>query len=165
MSRPRIRDLFDLAISAERAAEALYRGLEAKFAHHPEVAAFWSRYAEDEDGHARWLERLKASLDAEQLEAPADPVMAESLRRLLDVPIEDRLAEVEDLEDAYQLVNELEHSETNAVFEFLITHFASEQTTPAFLRAQLRDHVTRLMVDFPIQFQTAEARHEIKAQG
>ncbi len=40
-----IAELFELAIGAEKIAETLYRGLEAKFAHHPEIADFWCFYA------------------------------------------------------------------------------------------------------------------------
>ena len=65
--------LFELAIAAEKAAEELYRGLEAKFAHHEDVADFWREYAGEEVMHAAWLERLRDSLAPERLSAPADP--------------------------------------------------------------------------------------------
>ncbi len=56
-----IAELFDLAIAAEQACEALYHGLADRFAHHPAVADFWTAYADEEAGHARWLERLSPS--------------------------------------------------------------------------------------------------------
>ncbi|OQY21229.1 MAG: hypothetical protein B6I35_08850 [Anaerolineaceae bacterium 4572_32.2] len=43
-----VAELFEMAIGAEKAAEELYHGLAAKFAHHPEVADFWKEYAAEE---------------------------------------------------------------------------------------------------------------------
>lgn len=159
-----VADLFDLAIAAERAAEALYRGLQAKFAHHPDVAEFWRAYAEEEVMHADWLGRVRDSLDEERLVATADAQMLQHAHRALERSVEETLAQIEDLEQAYQLAHELEDAETNAIFEFLITNFADEKKTAVFLRSQLKDHVGKLMIDFPIQFPHGEGRRVIKAQ-
>ncbi len=78
--------LFERAIAAERAAEALYRGLEAKFAAHEDVVAFWHSYAEDEVGHAKWLERFRDGLTPEELDAPADCIMLDNARRAWRLP-------------------------------------------------------------------------------
>ena len=64
--------LFDYAIELERAAETLYRQLEKMFAHYPEVALFWKHYADEENGHASYLERIRAGVDADRLSRPAD---------------------------------------------------------------------------------------------
>jgi hypothetical protein len=87
----------------------------------------------------------------------------EKAHGVLRFSVEDALKGVRNLEDAYQLVNELENSETNAIFEFLIANFAEDQKTQAFLRSQLRDHVGKLMIDFPVQFKQADVRREIGA--
>lgn len=86
-----IAKLLELAISVEKAAEELYRGLEVKFAHHQEVADFWRRYAVEEAGHARWLERLRDTLSPEQLSAPADPLVLKEARKVLQFSIENAL--------------------------------------------------------------------------
>jgi rubrerythrin len=163
MAKATIAELIDLAISAEKAAEELYHGLEAKFAHHEDAAAFWREYAGEEAMHAAWLERLRDSLPPERLSVPADPSVLRDANQALQVPVERRLRDVHDLEDAYQSVNDLENSETNAVFDFLITNFAEDAKTQAFLRSQLRDHIGKLAIDFPIQFRLASVRREIKA--
>jgi rubrerythrin len=160
-----LAQLLDLAIAAERAAEALYRGLETKFSHHDEVAAFWREYASEEVMHAEWLERLRDSLTSEQLSAPADPGVLKEANQALQVPVEKMLQDIHNLEDAYQLVNELENSETNAVFDFLITNFAEDKKTQAFLRSQLKDHIGKLAIDFPVQFKLASVRREIKVKN
>ena len=85
------------------------------------------------------------------MSAPADYDMVQQVRAVLRFSIEDALGELENLEEAYQLVNELENSEMNAIFEFLITNFSEDVKTQSFLRAQLRDHIARLMTEFPMQ--------------
>ena len=158
-----VTELFDLAIAAEKAAEELYRGLEAEFAHHQEVADFWRKYAAEEAGHAGRLEHLRDRVSPEQLSAPVDPLMLKDARKLLQFFVENRLKKVKDLEDAYELVNELENSEINVIFEFLITVFSSDEKTQSFLRSQLRDHITKLMTEFPAQFKSVTRRRAVKA--
>ena len=158
-----IAELFELAIGAEKAAETLYRGLEAKFAHHPKVADFWRAYAIEEAGHARWLKRLRDRASPEQLSAPADPNVQRGMHEVHEFSIEDALKGIKNLEDAYQLANELESAETNATFEFLITNFPSDERTQSFLRTQLKSHVGKIMIEFPVQFQPVAARRAIKA--
>ena len=159
-----LAQLLDLAIAAERAAEALYRGLELKFSDYDEVATFWQEYAGEEVVHAEWLGRLRDSLSPEQLAATANPSVLEEATRALRVPVKKRLQGVHNLEDAYQLVHEMENSETNAVFDFLISNFAEDKKTQAFLRSQLQDHIGKLAIDFPSQFRLDEVRKQIKAK-
>jgi rubrerythrin len=158
-----VATLFELAIAAERAAEALYRGLEKKFAHHQPAADFWDSYAKEEDRHAHWLERARDRLSAEQLSAPADPNVLQQANKALKFSVEHALKGIRNLEDAYQLTSELENAETNAIFEFLINNFTTDEQTTAFLRAQLKGHVGQIMIEFPTQF-NSQARREIKAQ-
>jgi rubrerythrin len=155
-------ELFDLAIAAEETAEELYRRLEAMFAHHEDAAAFWRLYAAEEAAHAHWLARIRDILRPEQLAAPADPQILKGARKALQVSVENALQEIENLEDAYQLVSEIENAETNAVFEFLIAGFSAIPEAQSFLRAQLRDHIGRIMVEFPERFGDAAMRRAIK---
>ncbi|MBN1874826.1 MAG: hypothetical protein JXA33_11400 [Anaerolineae bacterium] len=162
MTTSTVAELFSLAIAAERTAETFYQGLVTKFAFYPTVAEFWSMYAKEEEVHARWLAQLRDKLPLEELSEPADMTIVEKLQNVLQFSVEDALQRIHNLEDAYQMVNDLENSETNAVFEFLIEHFATDERTQTFLRTQLRDHVGHLLIDFPTQFRTAMLRHEIK---
>lgn len=158
-----IDELFTLAIAAERAAESLYWGLAQKFAPHADVVKFWQRYAAEEVAHALWLEQRRDMLPPEQRAAPADELIADQVRHVLKFSVPAALAEVTDLEDAYQLVNDLENSETNAVFEFLIEHFADDPATQTFLKSQLHAHIGNLRIGFPSQFRTTALRRGIKA--
>ena len=156
-------ELFEMAIAAEHAAEELYRGMAAKFTQYPEVAEFWTKYAQEEVMHAKWLQRIRDTASPEHLAQEADPYQLKYARQALQFSIEKALGEIDNLEDAYQLANDVENSETNAVFEFLVSHFADDDKVRTFLRAQLREHVGRLMIDLPARFKHAASRKEIKA--
>ena len=159
-----VADLFALAITAETSAAEFYRGLAAKFSEHSDVAVFWQRYVTDEIAHARWLARLQGNLSVEQLAARADPEMLEKSRHAANVSVEALLDDVHTLEDAYELVNDLESSETNAVFEFLVSSFPTDADVLSFLRTQLMDHVDRLVTAFPERFRDPGARLAVIAQ-
>ena len=159
-----VADLFALAIAAETSAAELYRGLAAKFVQHSDVAEFWQRYVTDEIAHARWLARLQGNLSVEQLAARADPVMLENARHTANVSTGKLLADVYNLADAYELVNELENSEINVVFDFLISSFPADQEVLLFLRAQLSEHISRLVTAFPERFRDHGARLAAPAQ-
>lgn len=155
--------LFDLAAQAEYNAEKLYRALARMFAPYEDVAQFWNRYAEEEVSHAKWLMNRKTQLPAELLAQPADPDIWQLAWRVNQVSIERILEGIHDLQEAYEIANEIEHAETNAVFEFLIGHFSEDAQTQAFLRSQLNDHVSRLMIAFPSRFHMPIVRRTVKA--
>ena len=159
-----MRELFEMSIAAERAAETLYRGFQAQFAHHPAAADFWAAYAAEEIMHARWIERLRDEQTPEQLATPAHPRVLRQARLALAFSVEEALQEIETLEDAYQRANELESAETNAIFDFLITNFSTDPKTQAFLRAQLKDHVAKLSTEFPDPLRHPTLRVAVKAK-
>lgn len=154
---------FEIAISAERAAQQLFQGLEAKFAHYQDVAAFWGQYADDELKHAEWLENLQARLTTEQLSGLVDNHTVELLQAVTDLSVEKALRGVKDLEDAYQLVNDIESGETNAIFQFLLNNFETDEQMRDFLRMQLTKHVSKLSIDLPVQYKGTLARRAIRA--
>ncbi|MBN1149401.1 MAG: hypothetical protein JXA78_19220 [Anaerolineales bacterium] len=159
-----VADLFKLAISVEESAGELYKRLEAMFAHEAQVAQFWRRFAEEEANHAGQLRELLSKLNPEQLAAPADPAMLQNAHRILAFSIDSSLDRVQDLEDAYQLAHELESSEANAIFDFLITHFAQDQQSRDFLREQLRGHILKIENEFPIHYRGASGRRKVPAR-
>jgi len=156
--------LIELAIRSERAAEAYYLGLADLFEHPAELAGFWRMYAGQENGHARWLEALRDRTPAKTLARPADPHMLTAIRHMFRFSPADLLKLVETLEHAYQQAVELENSETNTVFDFLITHYHDESETPEFLKAQLSEHIALLETGFPAGFRNAANRSRVKAR-
>lgn len=155
--------LFALAIAAEEAAEQIYCGLEMMFRHVPQVARFWRDYAAQEAGHAHWLERIRDELTPEERAAPANLQWTRDLQERLRLSPEHILQRVKTLEDAYQMVHERESAETNAMFEFLVNSFARSPQAQAFLRAQLHDHIARIMKDFPPLYGDIGSRMAVRA--
>jgi len=160
-----VEKLFDLAIALEESVETLYNRLAEMFSEHPEVARFWKHYADEERGHASYLKRIKAGVDAERLSAPADRLLMEKARYCLDSAYPQDLHNIATLDDAYQLAVELENSETNTIFEFMIVNFSTEELAQShrFLRTQLSTHIARLQDEFPAQYRHQIARLKVLA--
>jgi rubrerythrin len=158
-----IAQAFEVAISAERVAQKLFQGLEAKFAYYEDVATFWKQYADDEAKHAEWLEGLKARLTTEQLSGLVDAHTVELLQAVTEFSVEKALFGVKDLEDAYQLVSNIESGETNAIFQFLLNNFETDVQMRDFLRIQLNKHITKLSIDLPAQYKGILSRKAIQA--
>lgn len=153
----------EVAIAAERAAESLFLGLEAKFAHHEDVAMFWSEYALEEAKHAEWLEGVKARLTKDQLSRQVDSHTVGLLQAVTEFSVKKSLLGVKNLEDAYQLVNDIENGETCAIFQFLLNNFEADVQTKDFLRTQLSKHIARISVDLPEQYKDVLVRMGIRA--
>lgn len=162
-----IESIFELSISLERAAEEFYRGLAVRFAHEADVAMFWNKYADEEAGHARWLETLRGQLDAAKLRQVLDgtDAMVDEAYRLLADPPEKLLAGISNLEEAYRTAVVLENSETNTIFEFLVTDFSMSHRSRDFLHEQIHNHVEKINKGFPPAFQDTASRLRVKAAG
>ena len=160
-----IAQAFEIAIATEKAAERLFLGLETKFAYREDLAMFWKQHALDEADHAKWLEGLKAKLTEQQLSQPVEDRIVEMLQVVSGYSIEKALQGVRNLEDAYQLVNDIESGETNAIFEFLLNNFEKDDQMRDFLRAQLTHHMNRLSLELPEAYRGNETRRAILVQG
>jgi len=165
MQKVTVAEAFETAIGAEKSTEKFFHGLKTKFEHDDEASKFWMHYAEEEAMHARWLEALKAKLDQEELSRLVDEHTMQLLQAVTRISVEKTLDSIRDLEEAYELVSEIESGETNAIFRFLIDNFEADEKMREFLRGQLNKHVARLTIDLPIQFQGASTRRRIKASA
>jgi rubrerythrin len=158
--------LFEYAIQLEKDAEKLYRKFAGMFLDHPEVTRFWEHYADEEKGHASYLERIQAGVDADRLSKQADSFIFQKVRQCLEQIAQAKLNEIKTLEDAFNLATELENSETNAVFEFMIVNFSTDELAQShqFLRTQLSTHIARLEAEFPGPYKSSIARRNIPAE-
>lgn len=139
-----IAHLFHLIINVEKRARAFYRGLERKFQHVARASTVWQAMAEDEDDHIDQLEAIYARLSPAQRRAEVDPSVLWKAKEAQAFSPADSLDGVETLDDAFQIAHALEHSEVNALFEFIMDEFVEPETQRDFLVSQLRDHVARL---------------------
>ncbi len=136
--------LLELAITAENAAQKLYFGLTQKFSHLPPVSDFWQLMMQDEIAHAKGIEKTRSSLTPEQLLAPVDLLVLQQARKIARLPVERHLKSITTLEDAYQLTHDLENSELNIVFEFIVSEFMTEEAAKRLVITLLREHIGRL---------------------
>ena len=143
-TRLTVADHFDLAIQGEYAAQELYQGLMHLFRAHPDAVELWREFAVEETEHALTLQGILDALTPEQQSPPANTGMVLAAQQALSVPVAQHLAGVKTLEDACELVSDLENSETNAVFEFLLSHFDADNQISPFVLTQLREHIARL---------------------
>jgi hypothetical protein len=157
-------DALKIAIAAENAAARLFHGLEMKFAAYEDVALFWRGYQTDELKHAEWLAALMAKTNPQQLTEPADAHTVELMQAVSGISIEKVLAGVHDLEDAYQLVTDVENGETNAIFQFLLNHFETDRSLREFIQNQLNKHIAKLALELPSQYKGIMARRAILAK-
>ncbi len=146
-----IAALLELAITTENAAQKLYLGLAQQFEHLAPVRDFWLGMMQDEMAHARGLLHIRQSLAQEQLYSRADPAILEQARRVARLPVEETLQSLMTLEQAYQFTHELEYSEMNTIFEFIVSEFIAEERQKQLVLSQLREHITRLK-EFPEAF-------------
>ena len=158
-----IQQAFIEAIQAEKSAENLYRGLEQKFSSEPQVASFWRLFATEEATHFEWLNDLAARLSQSEREKLVDTHTQDLFYEVRLFSWEKALANIHDLAEAFEEVNDLENGETNAVFRFLIDNFEVDKSMRDFLLAQLAFHIARLSTNLPVAFRDILNRQATKA--
>jgi rubrerythrin len=151
--------LLTTLIQAEATAQNLYLRLMEAFAHEPDAAQVWWKMGADEAAHIRLLEQVRDALSPEQLQSPADPLIVEKAQAVSGLSYERILSRIETLEDAYQETHNLENSEINAVFEFVLTEYFPKPLRVEFVHNMLREHIGRLD-----GLRTTEWRRSVLAQ-
>lgn len=140
---PTVAELFDVAIFLEEAGEGVYGHWATLFADHPKVAEFWKEYHDEELQHAGLLRKLKSSLTPARLADPADITVYQSACEVRD-NLKTIKREISTLDEALELAVQYENSEINTILEFLVTHFADEESTKEMVHMQMREHVEKL---------------------
>lgn len=152
--------LLDLLIGAEKASQDFHLRLAKMFAHEPVAEAVWWKMAADEALHVWLLEQVRKSLSPEERSAPAPSEVWEQAQALMAVSPEAMLKGIQTLEDAYQVVHELEHYEFGAILDFLSSEYFRADFQQTFIRSQLREHTARLE-----ELRTPEWRRSIPAMN
>jgi rubrerythrin len=162
MKASKAGELLELSLGFEKNAQELYNNWAKKFAGTPDVATFWREYSADEAGHYRLLEGLRARLSPDQLATLIESDLVGDTRRLLIYLQKEH--HIEDLDQAYQYANMIEHSEVNPLFEVIMSTFETDQEAITLLRSQLEEHINKLIYKFPKRFSRPELRQTIKVQ-
>jgi rubrerythrin len=163
MSSNQADELLELSLGFEENARELYGNWSHLFAGAPDVAAFWSEYASDEDGHAHILEELRQRLSPEQLATRIENDLAGDTKRLLAYLQKEQ--NIEDLDQAFHFANMIENSEINPLFETILSNFEKDEKVITLLRMQLREHIGKLTYKFPKRFSRPELRQAVKVQS
>ncbi len=125
--RPTLADVFELAISAEKTAEAFYERLALLFSEYQEIASFWQEMARDERDHVSRLGDLRDSLGSGALSSEQNADMYRKVKSFLLFDVDDRVSRIRTLDDAYRAAVDLEFSEINKLTKLLISrHLASD---------------------------------------
>ncbi|HTX92078.1 MAG TPA: ferritin family protein [Anaerolineales bacterium] len=151
--------LLELSLGLEKDTQKLYKDWAKKFSRLPEVAAFWRDYAEEEAIHIRLLKELRARLSASQLATLIECEVVGDTRQLLLLL---RKEKVDDVEQAFQYADKLEHSEINPLFIVIVSFFEEDEEARAMVRLLLDKHINKLVKNFPKSFLTPQPRREIK---
>lgn len=159
-----VGSLFGRAIELEHKAAEVYTRLAEKFEHEPRVAAFWREYAAEERIHAQALVSIRAKMEPEVLAQEADIRIMNYARKAMALAVDETVDAITNLDEAYELANDLEVGETNAIFEFLITEYEVAKEARGFLRSQLKEHVTKIAMHFPAGYQFKADRLTVEAR-
>lgn len=139
-----VGELLELTLRAEEEALRFYEELAQRFAHAPQVAAFWQVMAEDEKDHIRLVELARSCLAPEQLAEPADPVMFHKAQDALRFSARAALERIHNLNDAYEAASDLEYGEVNVVFQFIVLHYLDDKIREQLVEDYTERHLRRL---------------------
>ena len=150
-------------IEAENCARNIYLQLSQMFAHVPDVSRFWQDLANDEAEHAGVLEQIQSSMLTEQLIAPADRRLLNSIAETISLLNKVSLETIDTLDNAYEIAHELESSEVNFVFKCLASDFITNEDRKQIVFLEVEKHQQKLM-DFNENFGDRAWRKQIFVQ-
>lgn len=136
-------DIFKISIHAETELARFYKRLKAKF-HQSEIRSFLKEMARDEGYHIKELNKIHDSVSNELLHSPADPALLEEGRSVEKLKILEMVDSIETLDDAYNKIEELEFSELNSVYLFLLSKFIDSDEKGEFLNTEMKAHLAKI---------------------
>ncbi len=146
MEKDTIEELFELSISAEREALAFYASLAEAYSAHDVAVRFFHDMHQDEEHHIDVLVRMRGSLSKEDLKKPVPHHAASLITSFLNFSAARSMAKINDLEDAYRMVVNLEFSEINKLHELLIDLFAPGEETRQKSFEMIKAHLYKIEV-------------------
>ncbi len=158
-----VEALLELAITAEQKNKKFYQGLSKKFSNIPAIAYFWQGMVIEEVQHSQELENIRNSLSPNQLSAPVDSSTLEKAKKAMGYSVTDTLSSIATLDDAYEIARDLERSEVNTVFAFIMNEFIPSEKQKEFIMWQLEHH-TQKIVKFPDIYGDSNLRKKVMAQ-
>jgi len=156
-----IERLFELAIELEYKTADIYERFSTLFQHIPELPAFWQGLHDDEIQHVITLQNVRKSLTFEQLLVCPPTEFRESVMKIQRIISKDVFESINNLNDAYELANELEFFKTNTIFNFLTSKIIPSGKSVEIDYSGIVKHQQKLM-DFCHSFGNREKRSRFK---
>ena len=144
MAERTIQPLFELAINWETQAHDLYVNFANLFNHEPKVSAFWIRLSQDESRHIDVLKDTLEMMPKENLLTEVGIEQWNSVSRVERLMKDASMSKVKTLDDAYELAHQLEISEVNTLFKFLVNNYFPDERGQKFILSEVSEHVERL---------------------
>ena len=152
MSQDTMASLIERAIEFECRARDLYITFSDIFSHNDKVSTFWGQFSEDESRHMNLLEETRNTLSQEELSSPVGKKESASVRKVQHLLNTVTTVCIQNLNDAYELADEIENSEINAIFRFVLIKSVTAKERDMLIHAQIEEHLNRLITfgqEFP----------------
>ncbi len=158
-----IEETLETAVRIETRAADLYGVLARRFSHVPGMTGFWEDLRHDELGHANTLRSVRGSLSKEKLASTVEHSITASVNGIMEMMGKDLLGQIKTLDDAYEIANELEFSEINALFKYLTTDIVTTASRGEIIVHHIDEHQQKL-IDFDKHYGNKEWRSQFKIQ-
>lgn len=140
-----LKTLLSIAIKLENLAKKIYEKLIVKFKNNIEIYNFFEMMRQEEIQHKKTLERIKENVKNIEEEEEFDlEKLSECYINLLQVYYRDIDLEINIL-SILNIVHNLESSEINSIYTYLISKYLTSDEKKEILLNQLSDHYKRVI--------------------
>jgi len=159
---PTLLNHFKLSMDNESRAAALYVKFEEMFKANEEAADFWDSLKRDELYHLKILKEIFKSLSDEILKQPAEMTTYEDAVKAKINLDKAKLENIKNLDHAFEQAHDLEFSEMNTVFIYLVSKYHYSEEKQDQIIEEIDSHRIKLM-DFGAEDRTRSWRQGILA--
>jgi len=136
-----LSEVIKVGIQSEKKLQMIYMNFSNLFMNLAEIRDFWRELSNDEKMHAKCLEQLK--FNREDLFKMVDGVIQEKVASLENISVDKLLLKVKNLDDAFEIMHKLEHSEIDFMFEFLMGKSIDSQDRMEIINCKIRKHYAK----------------------
>lgn len=159
---PTLFSHFKLAMNNESQAATLYVKFKEMFKTDLEATTFWDVMNKDELRHLALLKEIFASLASDILKQPTDAVTFQQAVKAQKDLDQVNLNNITNLDQAFELAHDLEFSEINIVFIYLVSCYHYSEEKLDMIIEEIDSHQVKLM-DFGAEHRTKNWRRSILA--
>ncbi len=135
----------ELAINWETQARDLFSDFANLFIHEPKVYEFWIQLSTEESMHIGVLKDILNKIPPEKRLMEVGNEQWNSVTQVDELIKEASTKKVLTLDDAYELAQQLETSEINALFKMLVIDYLPDEEGHKMIVSEIREHIEKLM--------------------